>query len=454
MTGSPTGSVLIVDDEPSMRVTLSILLRAEGLTVREAAGVAPAVALLEQEPFDVVITDLRMDGEGGIDVLKTAKRVNPQTEVVVLTAYGSIGSAVEAVKLGAFDYLAKPFEPDELVLVVQKALERRALIREVEQLRATLEAELGLTKVVAKGAAMRRLFDLVRRVAPSDATVLIQGETGTGKELIARMVHARSLRASHPFVVVDCGTLPEPLLESELFGHVRGAFTGAVAAKKGLVEEAHGGTVFLDEIDVLPLGTQVKLHRVLQERTIRGVGSTASIQVDIRVVVATNRDLATLIRRETFREDLFYRLNGIVLEVPPLRARAEDIIPLAVHFLRTYAERMGKAVTGIAPDAMDRLLRYPWPGNVRELEKAMERAAVLAETDVIGPQDLPPALQERAAERPPPQGRRTLADIEKAHILSTLYEVGWNQARTAEALGIGRTTLWRKLREYGIRPPA
>ena len=450
----PSGSLLIVDDEASMRLTLGMLLRGEGWTVREAAGVVSAVALLEQEPFDVVITDLRMDDAGGIDVLKTAKRVSPETEVVILTAFGSLGSAVEAVKLGAFDYLSKPFEPDELVVVVRKALERRALLREVDQLRAALEAELGVNRIVAKGAAMRRLFDLVRRVAVSDATILIQGESGTGKELIARMVHARSLRASHPFVAVDCGTLPEPLLESELFGHVRGAFTGAVAAKKGLVEEAQGGTVFLDEIDVLALGTQVKLHRVLQERTIRRVGSTASIQVDTRVIVATNRDLAALVRREHFREDLFYRLNGIVLEVPPLRARAEDIIPLAVHFLRTYAERMGKSVTGLAPEAMDRLLQHSWPGNVRELEKAMERAAVLAETDVIGLADLPPALQERDASRPPPLGRRTLADVEKAHILSTLYEVGWNQAQAAEALGIGRTTLWRKLREYGIRPPA
>jgi DNA-binding NtrC family response regulator len=450
----PTGSILIVDDEASMRLTLGMLLRGEGWAVREAAGATSAVALLEQEPFDVVVTDLRMDDAGGIDVLKTAKRVSPETEVVILTAFGSLGSAVEAVKLGAFDYLSKPFEPDELVVVIRKALERRALLREVDQLRTALEAELGVNRVVAKGAAMRRLFELVRRVAVSDATILIQGESGTGKELIARMVHARSLRAGHPFVAVDCGTLPEPLLESELFGHVRGAFTGAVAAKKGLVEEAQGGTVFLDEIDVLPLATQVKLHRVLQERTIRRVGSTTSIQVDIRVIVATNRDLATLVRRETFREDLFYRLNGIVLEVPPLRARAEDIIPLAVHFLRTYAGRMGKSVTGITPAAMDHLLRHPWPGNVRELEKVMERAAVLADTDVIGLLDLPPALRERDAELPSPPGQRTLADIEKAHILSTLYEVGWNQARAAEALGIGRTTLWRKLREYGIRPPA
>jgi two-component system response regulator HydG len=453
MTGSPTGSVLIVDDEPSMRVTLSILLRAEGLTVREAAGVVPAVACLEQEPFDVVITDLRMDGEGGIDVLKTARRVTPQTEVVILTAFGSIGSAVEAVKLGAFDYLAKPFEPEELVLVVRKALERRALIREVEQLRATLEAELGLTKVIAKGAAMRRLFDLVTRVAPSDATVLIQGESGTGKELIARMLHARSTRALQPFVAVDCGTLPEPLLESELFGHVKGAFTGAVAAKKGLVEEAQGGTVFLDEVDVLPPSTQVKLHRVLQERTIRRVGSTTPLKIDVRILAATNQDLADLVARQAFRQDLYYRLNGIMLEVPPLRERTEDIIPLARHFVRTVADRLGKTITGIAPAAMDTLLRHRWPGNVRELEKAMERAVVLATGEVVQAEDLPPALVGGPPEPPGRPGDRTLAEVEKAHILAVLYARDWNQARAAEALGINRSTLWRKLREYGIRDP-
>jgi DNA-binding NtrC family response regulator len=454
MTASSPGLVLIVDDERSMRLTLSMLLRAEGLTVREAAGVAPAVGLLEQEPFDVVITDLRMEGEGGIDVLKTAKRVAPQTEVVMLTAFGSIGSAVEAVKLGAFDYLQKPFEPEELVLVVRKALERCALLRELDHLRATLEAELGLTKVVAKGPAMRRLFDLVARVAPSDATILIQGESGTGKELIARMIHARSLRALHPFVAVDCGTLPGPLLESELFGHVKGAFTGAVAAKKGLVEEAHGGTVFLDEIDVLPVSTQVKLHRVLQEHTIRRVGSTTPVTVDIRVLAATNRDLPTLVSQKEFREDLFYRLNGIVVAVPALRDRPEDIIPLAIHFLRTFAERLGKAVTGIAPDAMERLLRHPWPGNVRELEKAMERAAVLTNSDRIQAADLPPAVAG-PEDRPGRHARhRSLAEVEKAHILAVCYEHQWNQARAAEELGISRTTLWRKLREYEIRDPS
>jgi DNA-binding NtrC family response regulator len=453
MTMTPAGSVLVVDDEPSMRLTLGMLLRGEGLGVREAAGVAPALALLEQEPFDVVITDLRMDGEGGIDVLKTAKRVAPESEVIILTAYGSIGSAVEAVKLGAFDYLAKPFEPDEVVLVVRKALERRALLREVEQLRAQLEAELGLGKIVAKGPAMRRVFDLVSRIAPSDATILIQGESGTGKELIARMIHARSLRALAPFVAVDCGTLSETLLESELFGHVRGAFTGAISAKKGLLAEASGGTVFLDEIDALSLATQVKFHRVLQEGTIRPVGGVASTRIDVRVVVATNRNLASLVEARAFREDLFYRLNGIVVELPALRDRTEDVIPLAVHFMRTFADRLRKPMRAIAPDAMEILLAHRWPGNVRELEKVMERAVVLATGDIVQAMDLPPALHGESEASAARRTARTLAEAEKAHILAALYEQRWNQARAAEQLGINRTTLWRKLREYGIREP-
>jgi two-component system response regulator AtoC len=453
VTETGTGRILVVDDEPSMRLTLTMLLRGEGWTVREAAGVSPAVALLDQDPFDVVITDLRMDGEGGLEVLKTAKRVNPQTEVLILTAFGSIGSAVEAVKLGAFDYLAKPFEPEKLVLAVRKALERRALIREVDQLRASLETERGLPLLMAKGPAMGQLLELIRRVAPSDATVLIQGESGTGKELVAQLIHARGLRASAPFVPVDCGTLPEPLLESELFGHVKGAFTGAVASKKGLFEEAHGGTVFLDEIDALPLATQVKLHRVLQEHTIRRVGSTTAVRIDVRVIAATNQSLADLIARHAFRPDLFYRLNGILVEVPPLRDRVEDIVPLAAHFLRTFADRLGRGVMTLAPDAVDCLLRHRWPGNVRELEKAIERAVVLAGSELVTAADLPPALRgepEGSGIRPQ---NRTLAEVEKAHILATLFERGWNQARAAEELGISRTTLWRKLREYGIAPP-
>ena len=450
----PSGSVLVVDDEEPLRLTIAMLLRGEGLTVREAGRLPEALEFLDGEPFDLVITDLRLAGrEDGIEVLKAAKRKAPGTEVevVLLTAYGSIASAVEAVKAGAFDYLSKPFEPDDLLLVVRNAMERRALVREVERLRATLEEKTGLSRLVARGPAMARVLELVRRVAPSEATVLLQGESGTGKELVARLIHARSKRMERAFVPVDCGTLPEALLESELFGHVKGAFTGASSAKRGLFEEADGGTVFLDEIGELPQLLQVKLLRVLQEQTIRPVGSTTPVKIDIRVIAATNRDLAAQVAQRAFREDLFYRLNGIVIELPPLRVRTEDVIPLAVRFLHAFADRLGKDVPSLSPEAVALLLRHPWPGNVRELEKAMERAVVLAGAEVVQPDDLPPALRGMAESADPGSSGRTMAEVEKAHILATLHQHGWNQVRAAEELGISRTTLWRKLREYGVR---
>ena len=447
------GSVLVVDDERSIRLTVAMLLRGEGHSVREAESVATAVTLIEQEPFDLVVTDLRLGNlEGGLEVLKAVKRKAPDTEVVFLTAFGSIASAVESVKLGAFDYLSKPFEPDDLVLVVRNAMDRRALVREVERLRATLEEEMGLSRLVARGSAMKRVLDLVRRVAPSEATVLLQGESGTGKELVARLIHTRSARAGRPFVAIECGAMPETLLESELFGHAKGAFTGAVQAKRGLFEEADGGTVLLDEIGELPPPLQVKLLRVLQEQTIRPVGTNAPVKIDIRVIAATNRDLAAQVKERAFREDLYYRLNGIIIELPPLRDRTEDVVPLAVHFLHAFSDRLGKRVSAISPGAVEMLLRHPWPGNVRELEKAIERAVVLATGEEIVPEDLPPALQGKPEAAPGGARGRTLADVEKAHILATLHEHGWNQARAAEELGISRSTLWRKLREYGVQP--
>jgi len=296
------------------------------------------------------------------------------------------------------------------------------------------------------------VLDLVRRVAPSEVSVLLQGETGTGKELVARLIHARSARMGRPFVVIDCGTLPEALLESELFGHTRGAFTGAAAAKRGLFEEADGGTLFLDEVGELPQPLQVKLLRVLQEQTIRPVGATSLTKIDIRVVAATNRDLQAQVRERTFREDLFYRLNGLAIELPPLRDRPEDILPLAVGSLRALGDRLGRPVPALSPPAAELLLRHRWPGNVRELEKAVERAAVLASGDAILPEDLPPAVQGKTESGGPAPRCRTLAEAEKLHILAILHEHGWNQARAAEELGIGRSTLWRKLREYGVRP--
>lgn len=450
-----SGSVLIVDDEASMRLTLSMLLRGEGFRVVEAGGVAEALRRIERESFDVVITDLKMEKEDGVELLKAVKQASPASEVIILTAYGTIRSAVEAVKLGAYHYLTKPFEPEELVHVVRKALERRALMRQVESLRAQVRDRWGLERIVAKSQKMQGVLELVRRVADTDATILIQGESGTGKELIAKAIHSRSRRASHPFVPVECGALPEPLLESELFGHVRGAFTGALASKKGLFEEADGGTIFLDEIGTMPLSTQVKLLRVLQEQTIRRVGSTTAATINVRIVAASNQELRHMVERKAFREDLYYRLNGIVITIPPLRERQEDIIPLAGHFLRYFTEQLGKPVVGISPEAMELLLRSPWPGNVRELEKAIERAVVLGQSETITVQDLPSTLTGSPEPGPQPLSRKglSLAEVEKAHILAVLYERGWNQARAAEELGISRVTLWRKLREYGMRSP-
>lgn len=444
-------SLLIVDDEPSARFTLSMLLKRAGYRVDEAGEVEEAVKRLGQEPYDVVVTDLRMGGQGGIEILKAAKKVSPSPEVIILTAYGSISSAVEAMKLGAFDYLTKPFEPDEMLLSIQKALERKSLLKEVQYLRAQLRGRYSSNAIVVRSPRMQAVLETASQVARTDATALIQGESGTGKEVVARAIHAWSPRAEHPFIAIDCASLPETLLESELFGHVKGAFTGALAAKKGLFEEGDGGTIFLDEVGVMPSSTQVKLLRVLQERVIRRVGSTTPIQIDIRILAATNQDLKTLVQKGAFREDLYYRLNGIVLTIPPLRERREDIIALADHFVRLFGDRVGRKVRGISSEAMDILLRYPWPGNVRELEKAIERAVVLGHSEFIMPEDLPPSLLGQDDLKPlPPKKRMTLAELEKAHILSALYEHGWNQTKAAEELGISRTTLWRKLKEYGI----
>ncbi|MGH8722437.1 MAG: sigma-54-dependent transcriptional regulator, partial [Burkholderiales bacterium] len=369
--------LLIVDDEASARTTLALLLRRRGHRVLEAAGVAAAMKCLGEEVFDVVVTDLRMPDGDGLDVLRAVKAQAPDSEVILLTAFAGWESAKEAIRLGALDYFEKGQEPDELYHRIDKALAERALRRENENLRRQLRERHGIAGLVALSPAMHAVLDLVERAAPTDATLLIQGESGTGKELIARGVHHASARAARPFVAVNCGAVPEALLESELFGHMRGAFTGAVASKPGLFEEAHGGTLFLDEIGDMPAALQVKLLRALQSGEMRRLGATQAMTIDVRVLAATNRDLAELIRQEKFREDLFYRLNVIQVVLPPLRERREDIPALAEHFLARSAGRLGRELR-LSPEALERLLRYPWPGNVRELENAMERAAILA----------------------------------------------------------------------------
>jgi len=444
-------AILLVDDEASARATMALLLRKRGHLVSEAADVGAAVKALADAVFEVVVTDLRMPDGDGLDVLRAAKAHCPDADVILLTAYAGWESAKEAIQLGAFDYFEKGREPDELLHRIDRAVADKALRRENENLRAQVRERFGLPGLIASSAEMAQVLDLVGRVAPTDATVLIHGESGTGKEVVAKALHHASRRAGARFVAINCGALPEALLESEIFGHVKGAFTGAGANKKGLYEEAHGGTLFLDEIGEMAPGLQVKLLRALQSGEVRPVGSTRAITVDARVVAATNRDLEPMIRQGSFREDLFYRLNVIPIALPPLRERREDIPLLAEHFLARFGQRQGR-VLRLSAGAMERLLRYAWPGNVRELENAMERTAILTRSETIEPGDLPPHVGAGLALGPAPglAAEQTLAEAERAHIVQILERYGWNHMRAAEALGIGRTTLWRKLKEFEI----
>ena len=443
--------LFVVDDEASARTTLALLLRRRGHRVEEADGVASATKRLAEQTFDLVVTDLRMPDGDGLDVLQAARAQADAPEVILLTAYAEWKSAKEAIRLGALDYFEKGQEPEEFFHRIDNALASRALRRENANLKAQLRERYGLPGLIAQSPAMQAVLDLVERVAPTDATVLIQGESGTGKEVIAKAVHHASPRAARPFVAVNCGAVPETLLESELFGYVRGAFTGAGGGKLGLFEEAGGGTLFLDEIAEMPATLQVKLLRALQSGEVRRLGATQAATIDVRVLAATNGDLATRISQGSFREDLFYRLNVIQVTLPPLRDRREDIPALAEHFLARAAAKLGRT-RRLSPAALERVLRYPWPGNVRELENAIERAAILSRSETVEPDDLPPHVSAGLQLGPSPALPRqvTLAEAERAHILTTLERFGRNHSGAAEALGIGRTTLWRKLKEYGI----
>ncbi len=453
--------ILIVDDEASMRLTLSMLLRQRGYSVKEASCIGDAIKELEREIFDIVITDLKLGDGDGMDLLNRVKKTHPDVEVVVITAYGTIESAVRAMKMGAFEYITKPFEPEEIPLIVEKALERTRLLKEVEYLRAQVEERFSFEKIIGKSSAIRHIIDMIKRVSKTDLTVLIEGESGTGKELVAKAIHNNSLRADKPFIAVNCGALPETLLESELFGHVKGAFTGAVANKKGLFEEAHQGTLFLDEVGLTSPSTQIKLLRVLQEGEIMPVGSTKTKGVDVRVLAASNRPLKDLVASGRFRDDLYFRLNVVTINIPPLRERKDDIYPLVEYFLNHHKKQLGKDINGLTEEALKALYNYSWPGNIRELKNAIDRAIVLAREDFIDIESLPPsitALEDTGLKTTEPsqtmgsiEGKATLKDMEKMLIIKTLKETSWNQARAAELLGIGRNTLWRKLKRYGIK---
>lgn len=382
-------SVLVVDDESSVREMLGILLEKEGHLVSSASGVREATALLKHDPFDAVLSDIRMPDGSGIDVLRAARETDPDTIVILLTAFATTDTAVEAMKLGAYDYITKPFNVDDLKAKVRKGLETKQLRAENRGLRQAIEGRYGFRGIVGSSPRLQQVYEVIERVKDTRANVLITGESGTGKEVVARAIHFASKRAVRPFVAVNCGAIPKDLIESELFGHTKGAFTGAVAEKAGLFEQAEGGTLFLDEIGELPLDLQVKLLRVIQDRTFRRVGGQNDIQVDVRIIAATNRDLARQVADKTFREDLFYRLNVVGVELPPLRDRREDIPLLALHFLHKFTQETGRRITTISREAMSVLETMPYPGNVRELENIIERAVALESTDVITPASLP-----------------------------------------------------------------
>ncbi|HEX9948976.1 MAG TPA: sigma-54 dependent transcriptional regulator [Thermodesulfobacteriota bacterium] len=438
------GRILVVDDEPSMRTTLSILLKREGYRVSLAESGAEALPMLAPGEYDMILTDLKMEGMDGIELLRHIKAVDPQAEVLIFTAYGTIASAVEAMKLGAYDYIGKPFDEEELLLKVARALERKALVREVQALRQELQVQ---GRIVAASKEMREVLAKIDQVAPTGATVLIEGESGTGKELVARAIHQRSPRSTAPFIPINCSSFPETLLESELFGYEKGAFTGADKGRKGLFEAAHTGTLFLDEIADMPLPLQGRLLRALQEGEVRRLGSTRPIRVDVRIVTATNKRVDSLVAQGTLRDDLFYRLNVVRISTPPLRERPDDIIPLAQHFLEVYKKRAQKEIAGFAPDAAQAMLAHPWPGNVRELENAVERGVILCRSSSIIAQDL--SLGIPLPDAATDQGI-TLKELERRHTLAALERHGGNQAETARELGIGRNTLWRWLKEYGL----
>jgi len=377
--------ILIVDDERGMRDLLSIMLRNDGYRVDQAESSARARELLSRGSYDLVISDIAMPDGSGVDLLRIAKETQPDTIVILITAYASTESAIEALKLGAYDYIIKPFDVEEMRIVLKNALERRQLERENTLLKRELKENSRFDELVGSSAAMKDVREMIDRIASTNSTVLISGDSGTGKELAARAIHRRSPRRAKQFVSINCGALPDELLESELFGHVKGSFTGAVATKKGLFEVADGGTIFLDEIGDTSPAMQIKLLRVLQEREIRRVGGTEQLEVDVRVIAATNQDLEAMVREKRFREDLYYRINVIALQMPPLRGKREDIPVLANHFLTKYSKTMGKKIREITPEAMQKLLEYDWPGNVRELENVIERAVALEGTDRIHP---------------------------------------------------------------------
>jgi DNA-binding NtrC family response regulator len=443
--------ILVVDDEEAIRSGLAEILREQGYEVEEAADAQRALARVREELVDLVCTDVRMPGMDGLELVERIKVESPETEVVVITGFASLQSAVDAVKRGAEDYLAKPFDLDEVRLTVKRALEKKSLRDRQSRLERRVQHLQPGPSLIGTSPSFQRAIQLLDRVAPTNSTVLILGETGTGKELIAREIHRRSSRLNEPFIPINCGALPDTLLESELFGYAKGAFTGADRPTQGLFEAADHGTLFLDEIGNISLNMQARLLRVLESGELMRLGERKIRKVDVRIVAATNADLRKAVERGTFRQDFYYRLRVMSLALPPLRERMEDLPLLANHFLETCSARFAKKIDGFSKPALAALCGHSWPGNVRELENAVEHAAILCVTPSVELEDLPGELREKAvAVGDAPAEPMTLDDLERQHILRVLRECGGHRGRTADTLGINRRTLYRKLIEYGV----
>jgi len=447
-------SLLIVEDEEKMRELLQKILTTEGYRVRTASNGSEALAMIEETPFDIVLSDVKMPGLNGIELLKAVKKISADTYVVIMTAFGTIDSAVEAMKQGAFDYVSKPFKMDEIRILMNKIMEEKALREEVISLRKEVKRRYQYSNIIGKSKSMQEVFDMIERVADGKSTVLIQGKSGTGKELVAKAIHYNSPRKNKPLVAVNCSAIPETLLESELFGHIKGAFTGAIADKTGLFEEASGGTLFLDEIGDISMAIQVKLLRTLQEREIKPVGDAESRKVDIRLIAATHQDLMEKVKEGTFREDLYYRLDVIPIHIPSLRERSEDIPLLARHFLNLYAEENKRPGITFSREILQAFIQYPWSGNVRELENVIERAVILSKGDEITLQDLPPhflkEIEKESEHKEKELAHLSLEEMEKAHIKRILESVGGHKMKAAAILKIDRRTLYRKLQSYNL----
>ncbi len=446
---SPRTSLLIVDDEKVVRDSLSKWFLEDGLNVGSAENATEALRQLQAQRWDIILLDIKMPGMDGMELQQRIKEVDPTATIIFITAHASVDTAVQALKMGAFDYVTKPVDPDYLSHLISNAIKQRALLNENLKLKEQIAEFPKLDEIIGESPAIQKVFELIQTVARTDTTVMIRGESGTGKELIARAIHSNSERRYFPIVTINCGAMPEGVLESELFGHERGAFTGAQYRRKGKLELSDQGTLFLDEVGNIDMKTQMDLLRVIETKQFTRVGGNEIIKIDFRIICATNKDLEKAVAEGSFREDLYYRLNVFTIFIPPLRERKSDIPLLVNYFVKKYARAMAKPIVSVSPEAMDVLVRYNWPGNVRELENAVERAMVVGKPPAIRPDDLPFRLSEKNSI--PHSG--SLAAIEKVHIQSVLEQNNWNISRSAEILEIDRVTLYNKIHKYGLRKP-